>query len=96
MAAAPIVPSYNAGEQGFLNYMVPNIERCPLFEPQYDDTLPPFHPSEESALLDAWEHQPGSLGSYARVCSVTVYPSVVCTCSSLLLCFHMCAVCICI
>mmetsp|Transcript_11908 Transcript_11908/g.36263 ORF Transcript_11908/g.36263 Transcript_11908/m.36263 type:complete len:531 (-) Transcript_11908:18-1610(-) len=58
MKAAPIVPSYNAGEQGFLNYMIPDIDRCPFFEPEIEDP-PPFHPHEEASLLDTWERQPG-------------------------------------
>jgi hypothetical protein len=47
-------PSYNSGEQGFLNYMIPEFLRCPFFEPD-NDSLPPHIPELDEEALDGWD-----------------------------------------
>jgi len=51
-------PSYNSGEQGFLNYMIPEFLRCPFFQPE-TDSLPPFLPEFELEPLNQWASLPG-------------------------------------
>jgi hypothetical protein len=79
IAAAPNTPSYNGGEQGFLNYMIPFIEKCPFFEPMYDQ-LPPLSPEEDARVVDAWNSLPGWYAElmvmYSHTSSYTPLPLI--------------------